>query len=655
MKPLFSELPSNPNSPLSIAWGHIMIDKIYKCNWLSFIKTINLLFLIIGSLVFSIQLLARPKLGVIRWDYFFEGSPYSPLITPEWDNRRPFFALRAEDGSIIANADKQNIVDDELLEASQAGISFFAYVNYLGYDDDGLSFAPNKSLKFHLQSQYKEKVQFSLILSPEHLGLKIPINNKLPNNQIENWNKTKNIIFARLNSELYYKVDQKPIIFFLGFEKFTSYWTSQEEANLKIKEFKEQIVSQLKMNPVFVAMVWSDYHWNQLLGLYPPEQNDNKFIFDAVSSYANSPQVYARDENGEDWGKKNIELNYEDSKYGCKAKDILFRNSFTDTPVIPTVTSGWDERPLKGRDPYWDRNPNHSWCSHASPSVLSNHIKETMDWITIKELLDQGRGNAASKLSLNSVLIYAWNEYLEGGFIAPMALEGRSRLNAIETMITEYKSPNPINTKNGMIHDTPDFCNLVGNNTTCSVKIKWKTFQVSKPGLFLRETEQLVSGSPNGSYTANYINSNGYHFDLRENFRNPNSKIIASIFIVGKRSEVLPPPMPLPPPLPPPLPIDAPSGFIKADSESCKLINDLTCTVVISWRTSNVAKPGLFLRESGQLVGGTKWGTYVANYINSTGYHFDLRENLHDISSQVLDSVFIQGTNDSLLNSLDLF
>ncbi|MBK9293417.1 MAG: glycoside hydrolase family 99-like domain-containing protein [Oligoflexia bacterium] len=381
-------------------------------------KLILLWFL--ALLVYLPNAQARPSVGAIRWDYWFGGSPYSPLITQAWDLRRPASATRNNDGTINMQLDRQEVVDQEILDASNAGIDYFSYVSYIGYDGDGLTFGPNRALAYHLKSNYKSKMKFSLILSSHHLGLTKSANNHTA------WEKTKKIILSFVERPEFMRVNSKPLIYFMDAEIFENYWGSSEEARQKLSELKTYIESKTGQTPIVVALSWTNYHWNLLANKIPN-------FFDGVTSYANAPTFDNTDANGFNWGQANVEIAYADLEKGCVGRDRKFRNSFNqDVYVVPSITTGWDERPLKGTDPYYQRDLKNSWCSHAKPEEIANHVAETLNWV-----------EARSK-NLNTVLMYAWNEYLEGGFLAPMVQDGDARLKALEKVLKTATVTQPL-------------------------------------------------------------------------------------------------------------------------------------------------------------------------------------------------------------------
>ena len=97
----------------------------------------------------------------------------------------------------------------------------------------------------------------------------------------------------------------------------------------------------------------------------------------------------------------------------------------TQKAVIPVITSGWEPRPwpetLKKSTYYPDR----------SPQKFERFCKLTKDWINKHE-------NEVVKPK--TILIYAWNELGEGGYIVPTVGEGFAYLDAIKKVFGKAES-----------------------------------------------------------------------------------------------------------------------------------------------------------------------------------------------------------------------
>jgi len=100
----------------------------------------------------------------------------------------------------------------------------------------------------------------------------------------------------------------------------------------------------------------------------------------------------------------------------------------TPLPYVPVVTVGWDRRP-------WEKNklpPEKMsvWYPDRTPKLVEEFVRLGAQW------LDEHADKATAQRLL---LIYAWNENGEGGYLTPTAADGAKYLEAVERAITVEK------------------------------------------------------------------------------------------------------------------------------------------------------------------------------------------------------------------------
>jgi hypothetical protein len=94
----------------------------------------------------------------------------------------------------------------------------------------------------------------------------------------------------------------------------------------------------------------------------------------------------------------------------------------TGKKVVPTVMTGWDPRPDTSRvgEPYWDA---------ATPQEIGTHLHNAVKWVAANPCTAEA----------NTILIYAWNEITEGGWLIPSNTAfnpvGAGRLGAIAAVL----------------------------------------------------------------------------------------------------------------------------------------------------------------------------------------------------------------------------
>ena len=98
---------------------------------------------------------------------------------------------------------------------------------------------------------------------------------------------------------------------------------------------------------------------------------------------------------------------------------------------IPSVTTGWDNRPQ-----YYcgDETQLNSWIQYPTLAELQQHVADAINFTA----------QNPKATDFKSILIYAWNEYLEGGYISPTLFqlrdEGRPvKLDAINRTLQSFR------------------------------------------------------------------------------------------------------------------------------------------------------------------------------------------------------------------------
>jgi hypothetical protein len=126
-------------------------------------------------------------------------------------------------------------------------------------------------------------------------------------------------------------------------------------------------------------------------------------------------------------------------------------------PYVPLVTTGWDKRPRKDNPVSWEKDHGYHrqevFPSRATPSEIADHVGDALSFVRSHPRV----------CPANTVIVYAWNEYDEGGWLAPTRLPDgtpdTSRLDAVRSVLqrqsvvapperrSEHHNPNKRKTK----------------------------------------------------------------------------------------------------------------------------------------------------------------------------------------------------------------
>jgi hypothetical protein len=101
----------------------------------------------------------------------------------------------------------------------------------------------------------------------------------------------------------------------------------------------------------------------------------------------------------------------------------------SEADYIPNVTLGNDQRPRWDKPPRWGAFAN-PWFDQPTTDQITYFVGKALDFV--KE----------NPKRPNSILIYAWDEVAEGGWLIPTYTEGSDRIKALGAFLSAYESRN---------------------------------------------------------------------------------------------------------------------------------------------------------------------------------------------------------------------
>jgi hypothetical protein len=107
----------------------------------------------------------------------------------------------------------------------------------------------------------------------------------------------------------------------------------------------------------------------------------------------------------------------------------------TGARVLPLVTAGWDRRPRVEHPVSWEgpsgADAIDQYYESPTPEALAQHLKDSLEWCA----------RYPTTADAQAVLIYAWNEFDEGGWLVPSLWHdhGSSRLDAIGRVLRAWR------------------------------------------------------------------------------------------------------------------------------------------------------------------------------------------------------------------------
>lgn len=342
----------------------------------------------------------KPIVGAIRWDGWYGvggvvKQTESSLGQRKYHFRLPWFARVLGDDRVSINGDSQTVVDQELAYAAQAGLNYWAFVDYACESAD-MHIALNR----YLATKDKRGVRYCFVEEGA----------RLDRAGTAGWPR----LVEHFRSADYLTVlDGRPLLFvFVKTAKLDK---------LEWEELKRQTIAAGMKAPYLVLMGWN------------PEQDGRDMAalgFDAVSAYARGGSYsmtqpsYAeqcamiRRERWEKWQTLRI-------------------------PSVTFASAGWDTRPRNERPPSWMKDgvkaePDPIPPSQqkplidavtATPEELAAHLRDAISWTQTHRDLNPA----------NAVILYAWNEHDEGGWLQPtLGTDGKpdeSRVKALHSVL----------------------------------------------------------------------------------------------------------------------------------------------------------------------------------------------------------------------------
>jgi hypothetical protein len=97
--------------------------------------------------------------------------------------------------------------------------------------------------------------------------------------------------------------------------------------------------------------------------------------------------------------------------------------------IIPWVTAGRNTKPRIERPSSWAKVPADQWVSDGTPEQIADVLRNSLTWV------DRNR----TVCEANAVIIYAWNEFDEGGWICPTFGNNTARLEAIKKILKNQR------------------------------------------------------------------------------------------------------------------------------------------------------------------------------------------------------------------------
>ncbi len=129
----------------------------------------------------------------------------------------------------------------------------------------------------------------------------------------------------------------------------------------------------------------------------------------------------------------NLPIAGEFASLARQTESFWGREASTGLAVVPTVVTGWDTRPrLLYKPPKNAAAPSSDirrFYKSGTPSEIAEELDHCLSWVA----------RHPTSAPAGTILIYAWNENEEGGWLIPTYKDDTSRLDAIRPVLAKRK------------------------------------------------------------------------------------------------------------------------------------------------------------------------------------------------------------------------
>lgn len=349
---------------------------------------------LLAGTCFAQQDTLRAKAGA----YYFEGwtgqtqNHITDRLKDEFFDREPVWGWLG---------DTPEIMDMQINYAADNGLQFFAFDWY--YPEGEEKETPlNNGLDKYLKSNVRDRLEFCLLVA-NHGGFRISPND---------WDAVCSIWIDLFKQPTHLKMDGKPLlIFFAPNELFNAFGTP---------EALKEAFDTLRTRAIEAGLPGV-----MIAACTVPGPDDNRDIltkleaagYDVFTGYH-----YRGHPPRPDIPKIRPFAEMIEGHIGVFDRFA----AKTKTPYIPVVTVGWDMRPWEASDLPEERKS--VYYPDRTPPQLRDFVKRTLDW------MDAHPENISKERLL---LLYAWNENGEGGYLTPTKSTGDAYLKAVNEALKQ--------------------------------------------------------------------------------------------------------------------------------------------------------------------------------------------------------------------------
>jgi hypothetical protein len=321
------------------------------------------------------------KIGAIRWDAWFEGAPdHKVLEQPEWSHRAPFFARYDADGKLHLDGDKEHVLHAEVAYARAIGVDYFIF----GFYPDTGSWGRNTGTYLKLNRALSTYLRL-----PDRMGVKfaISLNQLFP---LEDLTDIANSLAALAAHPDYIHTENGTLpVFVLAHDglDWSRFFGSDDKARGAIETLRQ--VTRARTGKELTLVI---QHYDPANAM----DTARRYGLDMATAYTYSAP-----------GKKAVEITYDQCALHGRA--MWAKAAANAVPYAPNVTLGWDDRPRKSPAVNPNKLEQGPWCALPTPEPLKAHFASAAAFVHGQSMV----------VPFRTITVYSWNEFAEGGWMAP--------------------------------------------------------------------------------------------------------------------------------------------------------------------------------------------------------------------------------------------
>ena len=327
--------------------------------------------------------------------YYFDGwtsqtGHLKPRLLREFADREPVWGWYD---------DSLTTMQQQIDVAADAGLRFFAFDWYYPEDPDKQTHL-NTGLDLYLRSPNRDRLEFCLLVA-NHGGFRIGPND---------WDAVCDLWMPLFQNPRHLKVRGKPLlIIFSNHDLLKSFETTQSvHAAFDRLQERARVAGLPGVEICACATPGPERGWSDLAKLRAAG-------FTSFTGYNYVSQGGAK--RGDPVPYQSLVDLHLDVWRTFASKNVL--------PYIPVVTAGWDKRPWEDAA---TTATNSVYFPDRTPEKFGAFVREALRWLD---------ANPAATPAERLLLIYAWNEYGEGGYIAPTRGDGNRYLEELRRVLKQ--------------------------------------------------------------------------------------------------------------------------------------------------------------------------------------------------------------------------